>query len=142
MSTEISKEELIAFRDGQATDTNFIFSTFLRGLYYGDSWFSLIPKDTFMKNYHAVLEAVLASPKTKVRVACLKDDPEVILGYSILNQSETACHFVFVKATWRKIGIAKSLVPSTVGTATHLTALGLSLTKRKGIEFNPFALSE
>lgn len=140
MTEEIKKEDLVLVRDMRVSDMNFIFSTFLRGLYYGDSWFSEIPKDIFMKNYHQVIEKILNSPKVQVKVACLKDDDEVILGYSLLSKDDTKCHFVFVKNAWRKIGIAKSLVPQTVNTATHSTTLGLSLIKKKGWLFNPFAL--
>ena len=136
----IVNTDLIAQRDYLESDKNFIFSTVLRGLYYDDSWFSEIPKNIFMENYHPIVEAMLASPRNHVRVACLKDDPEVILGYSILSRDGTRCHFVFVKAAWRKVGIAKSLIPPTVTTVSHLTALGRSLARKKNLEFNPFVI--
>src|SRR5262249_10235426 len=76
---------LYNIRDGTDKDYNFILATFLRGLYYGDSWFSLIPKDIFMDNYKIIAQTLIKLPSTVVKIACLPDDPDVILGYSILS---------------------------------------------------------
>lgn len=128
-------------RDAINADISFIMATFLRGLYYGDSWFSTIPKDVFMSNYKVLGENLIYSDKTTVKVACLKDDSNVILGYSILSADFQTVHFVFVKTAWRKKGIARSLVPAHPVTVTHLTALGKKLmTKLPTAIFNPFAI--
>jgi hypothetical protein len=120
-------------------DKSFIMATFLRGLYYGDSWFSLMPKDVFMKNYTQVIEAMLL--KNAVMVACLPDDEDVILGYSIISFDFTTIHWVFVKSAFRKQGITKSLLPQYPTQVTHLTDLGRQLLpKFKECIFNPFAL--
>lgn len=134
----LNKNELVAIRGFKPDDYNFIIATWLRGLYYGDSWFSLIPKQVFMTRYHHIIEALLGSNKVIVKVACLKEDPEVILGYSVLSVDLTAVHWVFVKKAWRTIGIAKQLTPESVTTATHLTKTGLSILTKKKTVFNPF----
>lgn len=135
-----SFQGLYDIRDYQTEDANFILATFLRGLYYGDSWFSLIPKDIFMKHYKVVAEALL---KTRtVKVACLKEDPSVILGYSILSNDYQGIDWVFVKSAWRKQGIGKSLVPQRPSYVTHLTKLGKDLlVKFPNTVFNPFNLT-
>ena len=130
-----------AIRDFVPADTNFIMATFLRGLYYGDSWFSLMPKDLFMLNYKKVAEALLASPKVTIKIACLKDDYDVILGYSILGP-DGVVHWVQVKKDWRNIGIAKSLMPDQVKAVTHLSELGRQLlNKLPNCVFNPFSIN-
>jgi hypothetical protein len=137
---------LYEVRDSKEEDKNFILATFLRGLYYGDSWFSLIPKDIFMANYKQVAQTLVSSPKVTIKVACLKEDPDVILGYSILSNDFKTIHWVYVKSsklkdgtTWRRKGIGRSLVPQYPETVTHLTKLGHSLlTKFNGAVFNPF----
>lgn len=139
----IEKRDLIAIRPYTPADYNFILATWLRGLYYGDSWFSLIPKDVFMKHYHNVIESLLSLPTTKVKIACLRDDPEVILGYVVVNQDDTVLHFCFIKKAWRAIGIARSLVSPSTKTVTHLTKLGqILLRKKPEIVFNPFTIGE
>lgn len=131
--------QLIAIRSLEVDDANFIFSTILRGLYYGDSWFRAIPKDIFMVNYHHVVEVLLKT--MSVTIACLSDDPTVILGYSI--HKGTVLHYVFVKKPWRNIGIAKMLVPKNITFVTHLTSAGKNLlNKLPGAVFNPFAINQ
>lgn len=120
-------------------DRPFVLSTFLKGLYYGESWFRLINKDVFMTCYHSFLEKFLDSPGVQVTIACLVEDPEVIIGYSVTTN--TVLHFIFVKKAWRNIGVAKMLLPKTVSAVTHLTDLGKKLLpKLPGAEFNPFLL--
>ncbi len=130
---------LYDIRPGNENDKNFILATFLRGLYYGESHYSLIPKQVFMDNYKIVAENILNNSKNIVMVACLKEDPNVILGYSILSADPVTIHWVYVKSIWRNKGIAKSLLPADPTAVTHLSKLGLSLmTKFKDIVFNPF----
>jgi len=132
---------LYDIRDGKPEDNNFILSTFLRGLYYGDSWFSLIPKDAFMQHYKKVANYLVIPGNSTIKVACLKEDPNVILGYSILSNDFQTIHWVFVKNAWRNKGIAKSLVPQYPTVVTHLTKVGKQLlTKFEGAVFNPFKL--
>jgi len=134
-------------RDYKPEDRNFVISTFLRGLYYGDSWFSLIPKDIFMKNYKAVAEALIA--KRTIKVACLREDPDVIIGYSILSNDFQTIDWVYVKSskqpdgtTWRNKGVGKSLVPQYPTSVSHLTVLGKELLKKfPNTVFNPFSIT-
>src|ERR1700679_142902 len=101
---------LYDIRDYKESDKNFILATFLRGLYYGDSWFSMVDKDAFMEYYGKIANMILVHPKVSIKVACLKEDSEVILGYAILSKDNTAVHWAYVKSPWRNKGIAKSLL--------------------------------
>jgi hypothetical protein len=135
-------EGLYDIRDYQPEDKAFVMSTFLRGLYYGDSWFSLIPKTIFMNNYKKIVESMTQSPKVIIKVACLKEDPTVIIGYSILSSDFQTIHWLFVKQNWRNNGVGKSLVPKYPTAVSHLTKVGKSLMSKFETEviFNPFAL--
>lgn len=134
-------EGLYEIRDMKIEDTNFIMATFMNGLYYGDSWFSQIPKKIFTDNYSKVAEAFVSTKNTVIKVACLKEDVDVIIGYSILSLNYQTIHFVYVKEAWRNKGIAKSLTPRYPIAVTHMTALGrILLPKLEGAVFNPFAL--
>src|ERR1700675_2248172 len=84
---------LYDIRFGTEEDNNFILATFLQGLYYGDSWFSLIPKAIFMANYKKVAQTLVTPGKTLIYVACLKDDPSVIIGYSVLSLTAQTVHW-------------------------------------------------
>lgn len=131
---------LYDIRDGKENDHKFVLATMLRGLYYGDSWFSLIPKDLFMDNYKKVVLGIINSPDTTLKVACLKEEPDVILGYSLLSSNFDTVFWVYVKSSWRNKGIAKRLTPSYPTYVAHLTTLGHKLLdKFPNVKFNPFA---
>jgi hypothetical protein len=144
--TNIDFSGLYDIRDMVPEDKNFILATFLRGLYYGDSWYSLIPKPVFMENYQILAEILLQ--KSTVKVACLKEDHNIILGYSILSPDFQTIHWVYVKDSkqpdgsgWRRHGIARSLLPKYPTAITHLTATGKKLmSKFPTAIYNPFAI--
>lgn len=132
-------DKTYSIRDFKVEDKSLIMATWLRGLYYGDSWFSQIPKSLFMNNYKQILEAILA--RSVVKVACDIKDPDTIFGYSVLSKDYQTIHWVFVKAAFRKQGIGKSLLPQYPTFVSHLTALGKSLlSKFTDCVFNPFSL--
>lgn len=131
--------DLYEVRDYVPGDKNFVMATFLRGLYYGNDFYNLIPKQIFMDNYKLVGEAFF-SDRYKIYVACLKEDKDVILGFSVLTADHQSIAWVFVKAAWRKQGIAKTLLPKYPKYITNFTTLGLTLLpKFKNCVFNPFS---
>lgn len=135
----MSPKELYIIRPYRPEDHNFVLATFLRGLYYGNEFYGMMPKQTFMDNYKNVVEALI--PRSHIAVACLKEDPDVILGYSMMSKDYTTMHWIFVKAAWRKKGIGKSLLLSVPSMYSHFTTLGLDLVKKfKDCVFNPFSM--
>jgi len=135
-----AKNELIIIRPGQMEDANFIFTTWLKGLWFGNDWFGLIDSKVYFDTQHKIIESLLSQLTTKVSVACLKDDPKVILGYSVYSGHRL--HWTHVKKAWRKIGLAKDLVPKEITTVTHVTEVGRSIMKKhSNIIFNPFDLT-
>lgn len=139
MRQDISSITIRTYRPEE--DKNFIFATWLRGMYYGDSWFSMVPKAIFMSCYHKIVERFLSRPDSIALVACLKEDPSVVLGYSVYHKVEngSVLDFIFVKSAWRNIGIGRSLVPKDLVAVSHLTKVGKNLlAKYPGVIFNPF----
>ena len=131
---------LYDIRDAQTEDKNFVIATFLRGLYYGNTWFKLIPKDIFMNEYKTIVEALVNI--STIKIACLKEDTSVILGYSILSNDYQIVHWVYVKKSWRNNGIANTLVPERPASFSHLSDLGkILMSKYEHTIFNPFKLT-
>lgn len=137
---------LYDIRDAVESDKSFILATFLRGLYYGSSGdshlairYDLIDKNIFMNNYDHIASALINA--SVVKVACLKEDPDVIMGYSILSQDYQTIHFVYCKRNWRNKGIGRSLVPAHPTYVSHLTDLGNRLlNKINNPIYNPFSI--
>ena len=78
----MNRTDLIDIRNALADDVPFIMSTWLRGLRYGgDNFFRKIKEGAYYRNYHLVVGKLLSSPGATCKVACLKESPDVILGY-------------------------------------------------------------
>lgn len=133
---------LYDIRDFKPEDANFVLGAFKNGVYYGDSRFSQMLKKVFMENYKKLdIPLTTDGSKYTIKVACLKEDQDTILGYSILSADYSTIHWVYVKEKWRKHGIGKSLVPRHPTYVTHLTQIGQSLlSKFNHIIFDPFKL--
>jgi len=127
-------------RDGLPSDESFILATFIRGLYYGNTLFNKIPKQIFVDNYKPVVQTLLSGVHTVIKIACLKEDPNIIIGYSILSSDYQVINWVYVKKAWRTRGVARSLVPQFPTSVSHLTTLGESLLTKFEVQpiFNPF----
>ena len=139
---------LYNIRPAKESDKNLILSTFLKGLHYGSIdkecpsktlFFGLIPANIFFSHYKRVIEALVNSNAIVITVACLPDDEDTVLGYSIVSNDGKTLFWVFVKNRWRKHGVAKSLVPNTVDCVAHFNLLGKTLmNKIPNVTFNPF----
>lgn len=129
-------------RDMLPSDEPFIYATWLRGLYYGDPHYSRIHKPRFMEHYHSLITQALANKKIITKVACLTDDPTVVLGYAIYETytDATVLHWVFVKEAWRGIKIGSKLCPEKFTEVTHLTRQASGILKKKRLNpvFDPF----
>jgi len=135
----MNKKDLIAIRDFHPNDTNFIYDTWLNSLRYGNQVFGLIDTVRYYEVYRAIITHILKD--AQVKVACLKEDDQIILGYSVTDK-DSKVHWVYVKELWRKLGIAKDLLPKTIKTITHLTVVGQAIWKKSYKEaiFDPFIL--
>lgn len=135
----MKRGDLVLFRTFEPDDLHFILSTWLRGLRYGNKWFEMIESDTYYNMYKPVVQKVLANPLVTVNVACLREQPDVILSYSVTQ--EGILHWLFTKGAWRRMGLANDLIPPDTKTMTHITGLGESfIMKKKNLTFNPFLL--
>lgn len=133
-----SDEVKIIVRRGCMNDLNFIYATWLNGYYFGSKDIQAIHKPTFMLEYHKVIENILSKPSTQVAVAALKDDEDVIIGYSVFE--EPVLHWVFVKDGWRKMGVGKTLTNLPFKICTHQTYKGQKVWPK--LIFDPFLLQK
>jgi len=66
------------------------------------------PRGTWLRIAHDRIEAALADPKSTVLVACNPESPSQIFGW--LCGEGYCLHYVYVKLTYRGLGIARGLV--------------------------------
>lgn len=138
----MNKKDLYSIRAFIPSDSNLILATWVHGLYHGnerDSWISSIPEDVFNVHYRNILEKIIILPHVEMRIATVKDEPDVILGYSVFTKD--TLHWIYVKKPWRLIGIARDLYPKGIKYTTHLTELGRALRPKYKLIFDPFRLT-
>ena len=130
-------DTLLKVRLATKDDEALIYQTWLKGLYFGSSWFSKMDQKTFFQKYRIVINDLLL--RSQVFVAALKEDQDTVLGYSVIQ--ENILHWIFVKTSWRKMGIAKRLLPDNINTVTHLTDLVRNILPKR-FKFDPFLIGE
>lgn len=125
--------KLFVFRPYQESDKNFIYVTWMTGLYFGNDTWRLMKRYTFYCNYQKVLDSLI--PRCTITVCALADDPDTAIGYCVTRG--TALDWVFIKEAWRRHGIARALIPEGIQTVSHMTKMVRGI-KPKEWEFNPF----
>lgn len=138
------KQKLILLRPYQLSDKHYILSTWLRNLYRYNSFYQLFDQTSYYTHYNLILNRLLEIPTTSTTIACLRDDPDTILGYSVSTPKEqtTTLHFCFVRGRWRGLNLMYDLLPKNITAFTHLTETGEKIWKQKytNLKFNPFDL--
>lgn len=99
-------KKYVLVRDAEPDDHSFLFSTYLRNNWYSKTQTTTLKKATWMGLQHRRLEKVLEDQT--VKVACLSEDPDTIIGYCFKDGKEP---FTYVKLAWRapNLNIAKIL---------------------------------
>lgn len=137
-------KEVVTIRGFRDTDMAFVKMSFLDGLYYGNRFYNMTPRASFLAAYRPVADALIA--RNQVLVACLIEDLDTIVGFSIISKDGSTLHWCFVKNRWRKQRIASSLVHKGITVYTHFTDVGRKLTSKihnpdiGPVVFDPFKL--
>lgn len=102
-------------------DGAFVYSTWRNALWFaGDQ--DEDKRDYFYAEASQRLRRLLTAPDTKTQIACLEEDPDNIIGYSIMAGPHL--NWVYVKIESRRQGIGKLLTRGFKTVATPLTHLG------------------
>lgn len=111
-------------------DSACIYATWRNSAYYGVPRGTECPKG-FFSNLTQKIKEILKT--AKVRIACLSDDPSIIIGYSVV--SGTHLDWIYVKTEYRHMGIGKMLFPKDIETVTdHFTKIGRVIAEKKNLK--------
>lgn len=86
------------------SDSSLIYSSSYNQVKYSH-FHPEVDSDDFFTQFQKYIAALLAS--AQIFIACSSDDPNTILGYSIINNS--ILEFVYVKIAFRRQGLATLL---------------------------------
>lgn len=87
---------MIKVRSMSKEDEPFIFATYLKNNWYSGKLSTTLKKDTWMRVQHGRLEALFANAPEQVKVVCLEEDHNTILGYRLQD-------FIYIRPQWRSI---------------------------------------
>jgi len=117
-------------------DKGIVFSTWLKGNYFGCKYFNEMDQDLYFKEYGQYIQDLLDKPGTKVDVAVFEDAPTVDVGYIVYN--DQTLYWAYTKRQYRKQGIFNILIQNMDFVRfTGSTPVGLAIGKKKQLEFNP-----
>ncbi len=133
-------EQKWSIRDANEKDIPFIYATWLNS-YYHDSWARSVKKTIYFDNYKHVLDTILEDKYTEVKVACLPENTNVILGF-LVQEQQNIIHYCFVKEAFRRMGVAKSLFQHEKAYITHMTRSFSPILRdhEEVFTYNPFYL--
>lgn len=127
----------IIIRSAVPNDKNFILSTWLKGQRYGNNQFNEIPEEIYFVEHAKVINRIIFTPGVQILVACAQNQPNWIVGFAVL--SDESIYWLHVKKDYRMRGVAKLLVGDRqIKSVKALTRMGLIISKRKRLIFNPF----
>ena len=127
-------------RKGALSDAPIIFSTWSKALWFETKRDPLEQK-TFMRAAHKMIRNTLNKPGTIVRVACLADDLDHVLGYSVVSEFDTGemealvLDWVYVKLNYRNNGVGRLLTNGSYDfVAPPSTRVGEAIVEDKLLE--------
>lgn len=133
----------ISFRRARLEDGNFVFSSWLKS-YRGSDFAKHMTNDVYYGHHKSIVAALIA--KSIILVACNPEDENQVFGY-IVFEHERGClvHWLYVKYTYRKLGVANALIgqlPNGSGgiTLTHIGRSFQELKAKYNLEYNPYLL--
>ncbi len=123
----------VTVRPVQFEEKDLVFSTWLKGNYYGCDYYRSMPDLDYYKYYSLNIQRLLDKPGTCVDVA---ETDGLILGYIVYN--DQSLYWAYVKRDYRKQGVLKALIKNLdLETYTGNTPIGLSIGKRLSLTYNP-----
>jgi hypothetical protein len=113
------------------TDNGLLYSTWRNALWYDEKRDERRASEFYSAATQAIRD-LLAGPKTLVRIACSKEDPEFIVGYSVMIGEHL--EWAYVKISYREKGIAKLLTKGFKTVAPASTKLGRKIIEKLNLE--------
>lgn len=142
-------EHHVSYRPMTADDEAFVYASWLRSVRNESPAYAMVMDAVFFPAHHVMVERCFES--SEVIMACLVDDPSVLIGFacgvSSPRPSGAVLHYVYVKSAFRRMGIAAAMLkalridPSEGCTVTHWTRFCTQIRQRIPLAvYNPYLL--
>lgn len=113
----------------QDKDQAFIYATWRNQAYYSALIRPEDPSSFFRQASHNIKKILETA---NVRVACLYDSPDTIIGYAVYTLDHL--NWIYVKDDYREMGIGTMLWPQEIKSVTcYLTKIGAKIADKKNL---------
>tara|TARA_R100000005_G_scaffold68197_1_gene36170 strand:- start:248 stop:709 length:462 start_codon:yes stop_codon:yes gene_type:complete len=138
-------KESIRLRPLIDDDLPFLFSSWLKS-YRSSHFAEKITNTIYFEDHHKIIERIIEN--SKVLVACNPSDPSQLYGYSVSGEEDEVLvvHFLYVKHTFRNMGIGKTLLDAighsneSASVYTHHTRIADKLASKHNFVYHPYLL--
>lgn len=129
-------------RPGTEGDHPFVARSWVMSLRALDRFSKRAHTPTFFRHHHVAVGNLLRRPEVKVRIAAPPDDDFTVLGFAVI-QPPAIVHMVYVKAPFRRIGMASRLLAGAKSKGLTYTQVTRDVRdwihdKYPGLVFDPF----
>ena len=114
-----------------STDEAMVYATWRNSLWF-DQKRDAKEANKFFRKASASIKKILKDPNVKVRIACLKEDLDMIVGYAVLTKSNV--EWVYIKPEYRNKGIARALVKEFETISRPETKIGKAIQNKKNLK--------
>lgn len=140
----LSIQDKVRIRPMVDSDFNFIINSWLKTYKYSGPHVKRMLDRVYYEFYEPKVKDLIK--RSDVYVACLREEPEVIVGYLAIERKDEhdIIHFCLVKDLWQKIGVARYLLEAAAPVHptffTHWTSPMQSLINKIDFVYNPFLI--
>lgn len=137
----------ILIREMIPADRNFIMKSILQHYRHSSPHVKQIPDGIYFDAHHYLIGKVMRYSNNFVRIAALKDDPEIVFGFIWGNFDPETIHYLYVKKAFRRMGIARLLYESVFDEGIdlyythHTKEAAFLMHKYEQLTFNPYLLN-
>jgi len=140
----------VKLRKASDSDTNFVFSTWLKS-YRQSDWAKNMSNDVFFHHHKQIIQQILDSDHTELTMIVNIEDENQIFGYvcAEVGNSKALIHFCYMKYNFRSMGIMRQTIEELnllgndgVNFITHLPRNYKQLKVKFNLEFDPYLLGD
>lgn len=129
-TVSINTPTTVCLRDfNPDTDSALLYATWRNALWYDQDDRDDRSSDSFFKQATKSIRLLLKEPDTKVKIACLSDAPDFIVGYSVFQGTKLL--WIYVKIDYRVKKIGSLLAKGYTELGEPLTKIGKAIWSKK-----------
>lgn len=127
------EEAKVITRDYKEGDAPCVYSCWRDALWYGRKH-EKASADSFYRNTTKKIKKLIKDQGASLRIACLSDDQDHIIGFSVKTNRGSCLEFIYVKKDYRGQGVARLLSAPFDEVANPSTKIGESIVKNKNLK--------